>query len=145
MGQRGRYRSESESGENFFCQAKRGDKPLPTWGGGESVGTGKLAVVTVTARAKWSEGARHGRCFKTGSVTIDLGRALRLPLIFFQYLKTIPTCKFKLNAFSVSKNTQTWHEASFEDHEQLSTLAHLQIPTTADVINFGTDSNLNLP
>jgi hypothetical protein len=36
------------------------------------------------------------------------------------------------------------HEAIFEHDEQLSPLAQLQIPIAYQVINFGTDSNLNL-
>jgi hypothetical protein len=44
----------------------------------------------------------------------------------------------------MSKNTQAWLGARFECFEQLSQLGHLQIPNKIHVINFGTDSNLNL-
>jgi hypothetical protein len=46
---------------------------------------------------------------------------------------------------SLKYNSQTLHEARFEYVEQLSPLAHLQIPTASHVINFGMDLNLNLP
>jgi hypothetical protein len=42
------------------------------------------------------------------------------------------------------KNIQTWHEVLFQHYEQLSPLGQLQIPTESQVINFETDSNLNL-
>jgi hypothetical protein len=37
------------------------------------------------------------------------------------------------------------HDAGFEHDEQLSPLAQLQILNISHVINFGTDSHLNLP
>jgi hypothetical protein len=45
----------------------------------------------------------------------------------------------------MSEIIQTLHEAYFIHDEQFSALAELQIPNTSPVINFRTDSNLNLP
>jgi hypothetical protein len=78
----------------------------------------------------------------TGPVTVDLGRA-QFGCLIFQYMKTIQTCKFKMNALQVCKNIQIWHEASFENGEHLSPLAQLEIPTTAHTIMFGRYLNLN--
>jgi hypothetical protein len=63
----------------------------------------------------------------------------------FQYSKSAQTCKFKFSAFPRSNIIQTLHEASVGHGQQLSQLAKLQIPKIFHVINFGTDSNLNLP
>jgi hypothetical protein len=57
----------------------------------------------------------------------------------------VQTLKCNLNAFCISKPLQTLYEAKFEHVEQLSPLSQLQIPTRIHVINFGTNSNLNLP
>jgi hypothetical protein len=43
------------------------------------------------------------------------------------------------------KNFQTWQSGRFKTDEQLSPLAQLQTPTGFNVINFGTNSHLNLP
>jgi hypothetical protein len=51
----------------------------------------------------------------------------------------------KYITFPNSKNVQTLQEARLGPSEQLSPLAQLQIPNASQVINFGTDSNLNLP
>jgi hypothetical protein len=52
--------------------------------------------------------------------------------------------KFKTESFPCSINTQTLYDARFEYFEQLSKLGQLQIPNIIHVINFGTDSNLNI-
>jgi hypothetical protein len=45
----------------------------------------------------------------------------------------------------MSEIIQTLHEAYFIHDEQFSALGELQIPNTSPVINFRTDSNVNLP
>jgi hypothetical protein len=45
----------------------------------------------------------------------------------------------------MSKNIQTWHEASFEYDDQLPPLAQVQFPNGSHVTNYGTLSNLKLP
>jgi hypothetical protein len=50
-----------------------------------------------------------------------------------------------MNAFPSSKLVETLHGAVFELYEQLCQLAQLEIPNRIIVINFGTNSNLNLP
>jgi hypothetical protein len=53
--------------------------------------------------------------------------------------------KFKNTALPWLKKVQTLHDAKFETYEQLSLLAQFQITNKFHVINFGTNSNLNLP
>jgi hypothetical protein len=72
-----------------------------------------------------------------------IGGSVRVWVPFFD-LQILQTLKFKRKAFPMSKNTQAWLGARFECFEQLSQLGHLQIPNKIHVINFGTDSNLNL-
>jgi hypothetical protein len=50
-----------------------------------------------------------------------------------------------MNVFLSSKLVHTLHGTIFELYEQLCQMAHLQIATRIHVINFGTNSNLNLP
>jgi hypothetical protein len=64
--------------------------------------------------------------------------------MFFRYLNSAQICKFKFSAFPRSKIIQTVHAASFKTAEQLCHLAQLPIVTRIHVINFGTNSNLNL-
>jgi hypothetical protein len=49
-----------------------------------------------------------------------------------------------MKAFPISKNTETWREAGFENFEQLSQLGRLQIPNIIHVIVLWIDSNLNI-
>jgi hypothetical protein len=53
--------------------------------------------------------------------------------------------KFITKGFRCSKNPQTLHEARMEIAEQLSQFSWLQIPNRIHVIDFGIDSNLNIP
>jgi hypothetical protein len=76
-----------------------------------------------------------------------------LPDLNFAYFSNRPKPIFQtgqnlqidLNAFPMSKNIQTLHDAIFGHDEKLSTLAQLQILTASHAINFGRDSNLNFP
>jgi hypothetical protein len=91
---------------------------------GKTVGGshGRSVSDTVGRHRVWS-------VLETGPVNVAIGPGRnRLPKIF-QYLKAIQTCKFKSNAFPMSKNIQTCHDASFEYGEQLPPLAQLQFPT----------------
>jgi hypothetical protein len=66
----------------------------------------------------------------------------------FQFLPNFnlaPTLKFKNTAFPRSKSTQTLYDARHENFKQLYLLTELQIPTGYHVINFGSNSNLNIP
>jgi hypothetical protein len=63
----------------------------------------------------------------------------------FLYFLSSQILKFKTEAFLVPKNIQTFHEVRFEHDKQISPFAQLQIPTASHVMNFRTDSNLNLP
>jgi hypothetical protein len=65
--------------------------------------------------------------------------------LLFYYLKSAQTCEFKSSAFPRSKIIKTLYEATFEYDEQHCQLGGLQIPNRIHVINFGTNSNLNLP
>jgi hypothetical protein len=59
--------------------------------------------------------------------------------IFFRYLESAQTLKFKFSTLLWFKNVQTLHD------EQRSPMAPLQIPTGSHVINFGTKLDLNIP
>jgi hypothetical protein len=63
---------------------------------------------------------------------------------FFQHSKSSQTCKFKTDAFQCSKNNETLYAARAEYFEQPFQLGWLQTPNRIRVINFWTDSNLNL-
>jgi hypothetical protein len=65
-------------------------------------------------------------------------------LKIFPIFKSSQTCKFKTETFYYPKNPQTLHEARFEYFKQHSQLVRLQIPNKIHVINFGTNSNLNI-
>jgi hypothetical protein len=80
-------------------------------------------------------GARRARHFEP-TVTVAIGPG---PIPIYTIFQS------NSNAFSRSKNIQTLHEAWFEHDEQLSPLVQVQISTGFLDINFGTNSNLNLP
>jgi hypothetical protein len=64
---------------------------------------------------------------------------------FSKYSNQIKLVKYEKNTSMGPKNFQTWQSGRFKTDEQLSPLAQLQTPTGFNVINFGTNSHLNLP
>jgi hypothetical protein len=62
----------------------------------------------------------------------------------FPIFKWPPNIVIKFSCLPSSKIIKTLHVASFEHSEQPFTLDELQMPTRIHVINFGTNSNLNL-
>jgi hypothetical protein len=65
--------------------------------------------------------------------------------LLFYYLKSAQNCEFESGDFPRSKFFQTLYEDTFGYDEHLSQLGRLQIPNRIQVINFGTNSNLNPP
>jgi hypothetical protein len=64
--------------------------------------------------------------------------------LFSKIQTQLKICKFKMEVFPCSKNIKTLHIAIFEHSKQLSPLGRLQIINKFQVINSGTDYNLNL-
>jgi hypothetical protein len=60
--------------------------------------------------------------------------------IFLEFLKPVQTCKFKIDVFQCSKNSQISHDSRVEYFEQLYKLYGLQITNINYVKNLGTDS-----
>jgi hypothetical protein len=63
---------------------------------------------------------------------------------FFPMISVALTLKISNMTFLMSKIYQTFQDDSFKHKEQLYFLDQLQNPTLLQVINFGTNSNLNL-
>jgi hypothetical protein len=109
--------------------------------------TAALSAVTGGDQRRESD---HARAITGGRGQKVLGRLTGGPVSkltqpnFFQLIKFSSNWKFNLKALPSFKNTQTLHETRFEYFEHLSQLGQLPIPNIHHVINFGTDSNLNL-
>jgi hypothetical protein len=111
----------------------KGDRVATVWWGWW---TGGGAVVT-------GEKGRRVVGFNP-TPTVALGRAQFTAWLFFHYSNCLQTLKSNSNAFPSSNNVQTLQGAIFQHAEQRSPLAHLHIPTASYLINFWTNSNLNL-
>jgi hypothetical protein len=123
------------------------------WGGRVTGGDGwhfRRGFTPVWVWSAWDDRPKGGR---TGSSIgwngyEPFGLLPSEPRPTFQFLPNFnlaPTLKFKNTAFPRSKSTQTLYDARHENFKQLYLLTELQIPTGYHVINFGSNSNLNIP
>jgi hypothetical protein len=85
--------------------------------------------------------SRHRACDLGASTrTVRLTSRPHEVLIFPDFPKPGQTCKFKIDAFHCSKNSQILHETIVEYYSQLYKLCRLQTPNISQVKNPGIDS-----
>jgi hypothetical protein len=98
-------------------------------------------------RGDWISGEWHGCNDRPAQLETGVDRLLVAPSqlqVFFPISNSAQIHKFKMEAFSCSKNIQTLYDARFEYLEQLYQLGRLQIIYIVHAINSTKEFNLNL-
>jgi hypothetical protein len=139
---RGRVNTRRENGGGFSTACPR-VKIRPTRAREAAVaGSVELSAMSaVTARwpTLWQA---CGSSYQAGAVNRKWAadKWVQPNLIFFQYSNSVEICKFKMEVFPYSKNSQILHKAILEYYSQLYKFFLLQIPKKNKVKNPGTDS-----